>query len=153
MSLRSSAHPNASLSERLAEVDVAVLVGRAERTVAVLGLDALMEQIEVDPPRLDRDAEKELALAEEILAARHRAVDHAEPDAQVAEEEPRGDLERFARRDQRIDAAVTLVHEGPRRAGDLGVLLLHQPVAPVVVRAELSATENSRFAQEEPLTP
>src|SRR6185295_4718174 len=103
---------------RLAEVDVAVLVGRAERTVAVLGLDALMKQVEVDPPRLDGDAEKELALPEEILPSRHLAVDHAEPDAQVAEEETGRHIERLARGDQRIDAAVTLVHEGPWRPGD-----------------------------------
>ncbi|MNR55911.1 hypothetical protein D3C85_1763810 [compost metagenome] len=52
-----------------------------------------MEQFEIDPARFDRDAEKELALAEHIHAAQHFTFDHPQTDLHVAEEESRGDLE------------------------------------------------------------
>src|SRR3954468_912442 len=69
------------------------------------------------------------------------------PHADVAEEEAGGDLERFARGDERIRAAVTLMDEGARRAGQLRKLLFHQAVAAVVVGPELAPN------REDPVEP
>ena len=63
-----------------------------ERAVAVLGLLALVEQLEIDPARLDRYAEEELALADPVEAALDLPLDQAQPRPDVAVEEPGRDL-------------------------------------------------------------
>src|SRR6185295_9034563 len=103
-------------------------VGFGEWTVTVLGLDALMKQFEVDLPRLDGDAEEELALSEPIAAALDGALQEPEARADVSEKEAGGDLIRLAAGDQRIGAAVTFVNKRPKRARNLRVRLFHQPV-------------------------
>ncbi|MNF98876.1 hypothetical protein D3C84_817520 [compost metagenome] len=95
-----------------------------------------MEQFEIDPARFDRDAEKELALAEHIHAAQHFTFHQPQPHFDVAKEESRGDLERLPGRYQRVETAMTLVHEGSWRTRNLRVALFDQAVAAVVVHAE-----------------
>ena len=63
-----------------------------EGAVAVLGLLALVEQLEIDPARLDRYPEEELALADPVETTRDLALDQAQPRPDVAAEEPGRDL-------------------------------------------------------------
>ena len=76
-----SAQPNAGIG-------VAQVV-RCGRGRSVLGLGALVKEVEVDPARLDRDAEEELALAEQVEAALDLGVDQTQPRVDVPEEEAR----------------------------------------------------------------
>src|SRR5262249_26086635 len=94
------------------------------------------------------NAEVELTLAEQVHATGNPRAREAQSSAQVAEEEARRDLERFARRDQRIVAAVALVDERARRARDLGRRLLHEPVAAVIRKPELAI--DAEHAIEQP---
>jgi hypothetical protein len=55
-----------------------------------------VKEVEVDPARLDRNPEEELALAEQVLAAGDRGAREPQPRPGVAEEEAGGDLERFS---------------------------------------------------------
>src|SRR6185436_17410550 len=111
----------------------------AEGAVAVLRLGALVEQVEVDAPRLDGNAEEELALAEEVLAASDLRAGEREPRPDVAEEEAGRGLERFARGHQRIEAAMAFVDERSQSSRNLGEGLLHQAVAAIVARTELTS--------------
>ena len=113
-------------------------VSAVEGAVGVFGFGALVKEIEVNRTRLDRNAEKDLALAEAIEAALDLRLEQTEPSVDVAEEETPRDLERLARGHERVRAAVALVHERTRTTRDLCERLLDQPVAPVVVRSALA---------------
>src|SRR5690606_13078151 len=104
-----------------------------ERAIAVLGILALVEQLEVVSARLDREAEDELGHPDLVAAALDLGLDEPQTGPDVAVDETGGDLVGLARADQGIAAAVALVHEGARLPIDLGIALLHHAVAAIVV--------------------